>query len=467
MLTDTKRVLNFEELVKQHGYVKARQLLKRSNLQNHQLDVQKKEDEIHEALKPQRIKNSIIMSATAGKPPEDSMLEKILQANRGIAALELASRSGEDLLTMSKSILQSASAQDILTLVKKHEERLPKQSFIHQDDMRYVLQSKEQKLLIPNKGYDTLPAGLGETLLMQTGFLQELHCARNNLQSLLSPQMPQFSTYHIRYIRTLDLSYNQLSRLPDNFGNLQLLEKIDLSYNKLSRVPPSFLTLQYLHTLILEGNNFDTLPTELGTLDSITHLDLSRNLFQTFPFAAMKLTGIKKLHLGNNLITHLATLPPLLTPADLWIDHIDRRTGQIVQMNIITREKVSHIELYNGVGIQQATDLHTYQIPLTRSYRRRKLWLSACGIHEWEPVIDGITGGVYYRNNVSGEGSATMPLSLDTLGTMHTLTELTISRNSISYLPKSFTLLTGLKKLVFTQNRLRELPEDFGGEVGG
>lgn len=447
----------FEDMVKEHGFVKARQLVQRSTIQQHQAAIEKKELEIHASLRPQRIKASIIQSSTSGNPAEHSLLEKLLQSNRGIKALEHAGLSG-DLLSASKSMLQ---------LVTAREQTLPRQQFLLDDDVRYALQSAHQQLLIPNKGYACLPEGVGETLLLQTAYVREMHCARNHLRSLLHTSMPQLSTYHLRYVRSADLSYNELVRLPDAIGQMQQLTRLDLTANRLSRLPASFLTLKQLHTLVLEGNSFDKLPEELGSLDALTYLDLSRNLFASFPYPLTRLRALKTLKLAQNLLTNLAILPPLLRAEDLWLPTIDPRSGQAVHMNVLTKERLTHIELYDGKGIKNAADLHVFQpMGSSKSYRRRRLWLSVCGIDEWAPVSDGITGGTYFLNNVSNDTSSTMPASLDTLGTMRSLAELVLSRNSIGSLPSSFLQLTNLKKLVFTQNRLRELPEQLGELTG-
>eukprot|EP00981_Chlorochromonas_danica_P007020 scaffold1524_cov182-Ochromonas_danica.AAC.4 len=437
------------------------------------------------------------------------MLEKVVLANRGLTALERSLLSASptastpslplshqpqaqplpqtqsqslpvalasaDLLSASQSLLRSmvsssstsssavlSSSQDIIRQIRRHEATKAKEEFLQDDNIRYALQNNEQKLLIPNQGFHSLPAEVGETLFLQTAYVKELHCARNKLRGLLSTEMPQLSAYHFRYARMVDLSYNQLNRLPDCIGCWKELERLDLSHNELSKIPASFLSLRQLHTLILEANSFDHLPEELGNLDGLTSLDLSSNLFPSFPFPVTKLRGLKTLKLAHNVITSLAILPPLLKAEDMWMPTIDRRTGQALHMNILTKEKVLHIELYDGKGIQKAADLHVYQPAKSRSYRRRKIWLSVCGVQEWEPVVDGITGGTFYRNNVSGDTTLIIPSSLDTIGGMKTLTELVLSRNAIGVLPPSFLALVQLKRLIFTQNRLRDLPEDIG-----
>ena len=55
----------------------------------------------------------------------------------------------------------------------------------------------------------------------------------------------------------LDLSDNQLTQLPNNFGELAQLQKLDLYRNQLTSLPLSFAELGQLRWLDLRGNKLD------------------------------------------------------------------------------------------------------------------------------------------------------------------------------------------------------------------
>ena len=62
---------------------------------------------------------------------------------------------------------------------------------------------------------------------------------------------------------SLDLSNNQLTELPENFGQLSLLQRLDLYSNKLKGLPLSFVRLKQLKWLDLKNND---LQPELATV---------------------------------------------------------------------------------------------------------------------------------------------------------------------------------------------------------
>jgi Leucine-rich repeat (LRR) protein len=448
--------IDFDDLVKKHGFIKARQLIKRSTIQQHQQDVEEEEKNVHASHEQQRIRETMLLSTTQGGSSTFSMLDKLMMANRGITAIE-------------RSLLDSAfgtNSLELLSSIKRHEQNdMPRDEFLKEDRIHYALTDPDKELLIANADIEELPMALSDTLHLQTAYLRKINCTRNKITTLTSSRMPQFSFYHLRYVKSINLSLNKIKRLPDNFGALKFLEELNLSDNMLSKLPASVFNLKSLTTLDLSCNNFVGLPDEFSNLSSLTNLNLSQNLFISFPYPVCRLISIKVFKFSRNTLNNLAILPPLLKKEDMFIKTYDQRSGKQIFVNILTKEKVSHIEKYSGAGLKRQQDIHTFQSEDPKNilyYRRRKMWLSVCQINEWDPDFDVATGQLYYKNNVSGSTSWEMPAALDNIGLMSTLQEFEIRNNAIKFLPTSFSSLSNLKRVAFTRNRLKELPEEIG-----
>ena len=284
------------------------------------------------------------------------------------------------------------------------------------------------------------------------------------MKSFLTEKMPQMSAYHIRYAQDLNLSGNELSRLCPDFGVLRCLHTLNLSQNNISELPPTLTRLEKLKVLDMSRNNVKTIPLQIGDLVNVEKLDLMENRISFIPSVLTKLTNLTELNLKANCFSHLAVLPPHMNTDVIWHKATDEITGKNIFINILTKERVRDVGRYSDNGaIGKTKELHSFQRPNTLNYRRRKIWLSVNNIYEWEPVTDEETGGIYYRNNVSGVSQWELPPELDILGECVSLTTLDVSNNMLKGLPSSIAKLINLKSFVAFNNRMHYLPSDFGG----
>ena len=136
--------------------------------------------------------------------------------------------------------------------------------------------------------------------LYQLRHLKTIHLYKNELTALPD----SFGNLHA--LRYLDLGRNQLAALPDSFGNLHALRYLDLGRNQLAALPDSFGNLHALQTLHLSENQLVALPDSFGNLHALRYLDLGENQLAALPDSFGNLHALQTLHLSEN---RLAALP--------------------------------------------------------------------------------------------------------------------------------------------------------------
>jgi Leucine-rich repeat (LRR) protein len=424
---------DFASLAKEVGYVKARQHLKRLAVQAHQKKIVAVDGQEMLKKAPQRLKACIELSATLGAPSLENPIDKMVEA----AARKVVPKKGETQDDAEKNFaIETCMRQSLLT----------------------------NELSISHMKIGSLPLNMGDTLFLQLSHLKRVNALGNCMRQFLSEKMPQTSAYHIRYAQELNLSGNELSRLCPDFGVLQCLHTLNLSQNNISELPVSMSKLDKLRVLDMSRNNVKAIPPQVADLVYVERLNLEENRISIIPSVLTKLTNLLELNLKANCFSHLAVLPPFLTADAIWHKATDEITGKVVFINVLTKERIRDVGRYKDTGqLARAAELHTFQRPATLNYRRRKIWLSINKVYEWEPVADDETGGIYYRNNVSGVSTWELPADLDILGECASLTSLDVSKNMLKGLPASFGNLCKLKCFLAVNNRMHYLPANFGG----
>jgi Leucine-rich repeat (LRR) protein len=78
-------------------------------------------------------------------------------------------------------------------------------------------------------------------------------------------------------VKKLDLSGNAIKEVPTDIFACKLLTLLNLSHNQLSRLPSVVNWFEALECLQVQGNQLTDLPKELGSCSQLRRLDLSHN----------------------------------------------------------------------------------------------------------------------------------------------------------------------------------------------
>ncbi len=113
-----------------------------------------------------------------------------------------------------------------------------------------------------------------DVLLIQMNFAQltYLDLSQNNI-SRVPPVLHEFKN-----LRSLILAYNSISSLEDLFkeGGIPQIDHLDLSNNSLTEVPSRIYKWQSMSSLIIQNNNIKNFPPELGFLN-LKNLNITGN----------------------------------------------------------------------------------------------------------------------------------------------------------------------------------------------
>lgn len=93
--------------------------------------------------------------------------------------------------------------------------------------------------------------------------------------------------------------------IPNSIGKLRRLNYLDLSHNEIERLPISFTQLTLLRVLIVKSNALWELPDDIGKLKNLEELDASNNQLKVLPESFGDLLSLKILGLRHNRLESL------------------------------------------------------------------------------------------------------------------------------------------------------------------
>uniref|UniRef100_A0AAX7UPE1 Protein flightless-1 homolog n=1 Tax=Astatotilapia calliptera TaxID=8154 RepID=A0AAX7UPE1_ASTCA len=180
--------------------------------------------------------------------------------------------------------LENSKNMLVLNLSHNSIDSIPNQLFINLTDLLY-LDLSDNKL-------DSLPPQMRRLVHLQTLILNNNPLMHAQLRQL--PAMVALQTLHLRNTQRTQ------SNMPTSLEGLTQLADVDLSCNDLTRVPECLYSLSSLKRLNLSSNQISELSLCIDQWTQLETLNLSRNQLTSLPSAICKLSKLKKLYLNSN-----------------------------------------------------------------------------------------------------------------------------------------------------------------------
>uniref|UniRef100_A0A3Q2DJP3 FLII actin remodeling protein n=1 Tax=Cyprinodon variegatus TaxID=28743 RepID=A0A3Q2DJP3_CYPVA len=180
--------------------------------------------------------------------------------------------------------LENSRNMLVLNLSHNSIDSIPNQLFINLTDLLY-LDLSDNKL-------DSLPPQMRRLVHLQTLILNNNPLMHAQLRQL--PAMVALQTLHLRNTQRTQ------SNMPTSLEGLTNLADVDLSCNDLTRVPECLYSLSSLKRLNLSSNQITELSLCIDQWTQLETLNLSRNQLTSLPSAICKLSKLKKLYVNSN-----------------------------------------------------------------------------------------------------------------------------------------------------------------------
>lgn len=180
---------------------------------------------------------------------------------------------------------------------------------------------KEQELDLSGDQITKIPNELCE---LHT--LTKLDLSRNRFR--IPSELP-----NLKSLRILSLQRCKLVEVPKEMGNLESLEDLDLRENYLEKIPKEIGNLKHLEFLNLGDNFLTEIPEEFGNLQSLKVINLNKNTIGKIPLEMEKLsTSLKYLFLSSN-----SEIPEKLKNITVLTDHPELMNPNSIDMNYFNK----------------------------------------------------------------------------------------------------------------------------------
>ena len=261
-----------------------------------------------------------------------------------------------------------------------------------------------------------------------------------SLKWTLLDTLPDFSKYN--KVRIIDFSGNETETIdPSLFSSDCLkivtldqcnireidfpednhIERLNLTKNQLTRIPKSIKKCKHLKDLNLEGNNIRHIPRWITELDSLEEINLNYNQLKLNKTDIRRLSKVKQILLGGN-----------------GIEKLPNNTGTLCCESLNLGKNKLHSLPKSFARLNQVKSLIFYE-------------------NEFEHIPEAIAGFKdlkhldFYKNNLTE-----IP---DFIGNMENLQQLFLAFNKIEEIPDTIRNLKRLKYFYVHHNELHFLPE--------
>ena len=267
--------------------------------------------------------------------------------------------------------------------------------------------------------------------------LELLDLSANELTTL-PPEFGQLTN-----LALLDLSDNKFLNLPSAINKLSELTILDFSNNKLTSLSSEIVALASLKELDLSGNQLTSLYNDIGQLNKLTYLDLSNNQLSVLPPEIGQLENLEFLDISDNQLT---TLPP-------EIEQLTNLTTLELSNNpiAIVPKSITNLTNLKSIAVSDK-EVILYKIEEAIQEKSKELYLRNSNLTELSSEIGQLEN--LELLDLSANELTSLPLEI---GQLTNLTILDLSDNKFLNLPSAITKLSKLPVLDLSNNKLTSL----------
>lgn len=175
-----------------------------------------------------------------------------------------------------------------------------------------------------------------------------------------------FELSQLNLLQELHLNNNQLTVLPSQIGQLCRLQDLHLNNNRITAISPKIGQLRQLQCLFLVNNQLTLLPSEIGQLIQLQVLNINNNQLTTLPSEIGQLVQLQSLNLDDNC---LSSLPPQIGQLN-QLKYLFVENNQLVVLpsEIVLLNQLQELGLSNNKLISISMDVGKYLIQLQSIY---------------------------------------------------------------------------------------------------
>ena len=309
--------------------------------------------------------------------------------------------------------------------------------------------------------------------------LEEFNCSNNMLKGLST------GICSCKLLERLNVSYNRMHSLPDQFGNLTSLQQLSIQHNELRILPTSLCDCISMNDLMCQGNQLLRLPDNLGTLPRLKRIDASSNRMASLPLTI----GFSKS--CTDLVVHDNPLEdPDQSEVAKGLEHLKwylRQRMFLDEKGLPPAMEHNHISIRQEVTIlypdwrlrikhmmKVASKDGTLNLQLMgiilfpREILKIGASLKALQL-DFNPMLDmGVNG---FQTELSGLKKLSLracnqTVLSETISVLKRLNTLNLEENAYEVIPKGLLKLRTVHTLNYSRNRIYDIPNRIGGMTG-
>ncbi len=252
--------------------------------------------------------------------------------------------------------------------------------------------------------------------------------------------------FQLTNLKELHISDNQITAIPDAIANLANLTTLDLTSNEITVIPDEIAQLVNLTTLYLYGNQITAIPDAIANLANLSELNLNSNRITSIPDAIANLANLTELSLWNNQIT---AIPDAITKLENLTElYLSGNRIRAIPDSIANLANLTELYL-SGNRIRAIPDSIANLANLTT------LNLHSNQITAIPDTIAQLVN--LTRLSLGGNQITAIP---DAITQLVNLTRLSLDGNQITVIPDAITQLVNLTELSLSKNQITVIPDE-------